>query len=55
MNKEQLLELLRDKLSIRVEIKDGSYSLDKNYVKVKLLLDDEVISEDSDCIIVKNY
>ena len=51
MNKEQLAEFLKESLQIRVEVLAGAIPYedgDMVEVRVKLVLDDEVISEDSD-------
>ncbi len=51
MTKEEVLELLKEKLTISVEVSErGDWESEKTYtkVKVRLYLDGELISESSD-------
>lgn len=47
MNKEELLEFLRENLTVDVDFKSGSGYWDSNRVVVRLLLDGEEFSESS--------
>lgn len=46
MTQQELIEFLRDKLSVSIEIKHGYYG-NPDYVEVALLLDGEAFSESS--------
>lgn len=52
MTKEEVIEFIKDNLSIEIstKTKSGFYNERYQYVSVKLLLDDDVISESEDMI-----
>lgn len=51
MTKEELIQFLKDNLSIKIDLKRPHY--DEGYLEVSLILNGDVISESYECVSLK--